>query len=451
MRPLLITDGAHLKGTYKGTNLVLVGMDGNNQIIPIATGVSQGETGESWTWFLLKLKECIGEVPNLAIITDRHPAIILACNTVFPNAFHRYCCRHLMTNCKMRNDKVHAIYWKTCKAYTQEEFQRRVFSLRGFRPEAYKKLKEAGFETWSRAMCPANQNNYMTSNSAESINNLTRRVRKAPITQLMEWYRALLQKWYCARREKYKDSTVDDCRRVHKVDLTTRSCTCRKWQLSGIPCGHVIAVGRNMGCTDCSELALCWFRRTTLYSTYQYLVYPMAEPLTWQCPDGLQVVKPPNMNFRTAGKPKNTDRIKSQGEEPIQVRCSRCGVRGHTRTSCHEPISNHQEYEAAYTNNYVRSQEYEASYISNNYVRSQEYEAAYIFNNYVRSQEYEANYTNNYAMSQKYREAYNSMGSQEYGAAYNNMDGRSQDPNPTMSNLFSQFNLGQSSQQTYST
>nr|GEV39301.1 hypothetical protein [Tanacetum cinerariifolium] len=31
MRPLLITDGAHLKGFYKGTDLVLVGMDGNNQ------------------------------------------------------------------------------------------------------------------------------------------------------------------------------------------------------------------------------------------------------------------------------------------------------------------------------------------------------------------------------------------------------------------------------------
>ncbi|GJT64930.1 phospholipase-like protein [Tanacetum coccineum] len=46
--------------TYIGINLVAVGMDGNNQIIPITTGVSQGETGESWTWFLRKLKECIG-------------------------------------------------------------------------------------------------------------------------------------------------------------------------------------------------------------------------------------------------------------------------------------------------------------------------------------------------------------------------------------------------------
>ncbi|GKA68468.1 transposase, MuDR, MULE transposase domain protein [Tanacetum coccineum] len=319
MRPLLITDGAYLKGTYKGTNLVLVGMDGNNQIIPIATGVSQGETGESWTWFLLKLKECIGEVPNLAIITDRHLAIMLACNTVFPNAFHGYC--YLTVN--TLSD------WATHKVMDRMQ---------------------------------------------KSAN------------------------WKVHEIEYGKLYQVDDRRRVHKVDLTTRSCTCRKWQLSGIPCGHVIAVGRAMRCTDCSELALCWFRKTKLYSTYQELVYPVGEPLTWQCPDGLQTRKESNIHI-------NLD--------------------GHS-----------QEYGATYTNNYVRSQEYEAAYISNNYVRSQEYEAAY---------------TNNYVRSQEYRAAYNSMGSQEYGATYNSMDVRSQDPNPTMSNLFSQFNLGKSSQQTYST
>ncbi|GKF57491.1 transposase, MuDR, MULE transposase domain protein, partial [Tanacetum coccineum] len=80
----------HLKGNYLGTNLVAVGMDGNNQIIPLATGVSQGETGESWTWFLSKLKEQIGEPPNLCIISDRHVAIIQACGIVFDNSFHGF-------------------------------------------------------------------------------------------------------------------------------------------------------------------------------------------------------------------------------------------------------------------------------------------------------------------------------------------------------------------------
>nr|GFC37300.1 transposase, MuDR, MULE transposase domain protein [Tanacetum cinerariifolium] len=114
--PLIIIDVTHLKGTYQRTNLVALRMDRNNQIILIATGVSQGETGESWTWFLSKLKDCIWEVPNLAIISDRHYAIILSCKTVFPNSLHGFCCRHLMMNCGMQSERYKVLYWKTCKA-----------------------------------------------------------------------------------------------------------------------------------------------------------------------------------------------------------------------------------------------------------------------------------------------------------------------------------------------
>ncbi|GJS27505.1 transposase, MuDR, MULE transposase domain protein, partial [Tanacetum coccineum] len=200
MRPLIIIDAAHLKGRYEGTNLLAVGMDGNNQIIPIATGVSQGETGPSWTWFLSKLKECIGEIPNLTIISDRHAAILSSCEAVFPNAFHGYCCRHLMMNCKLKSIKMQCLFWKMCKAYTVEDFRMAINELGSKRPDVYEKLIEAGVERWSRAYCPRDRYNYMTSNSAESINNLTRDVRKVSITNLMEWYRNLVQRWYCERR-----------------------------------------------------------------------------------------------------------------------------------------------------------------------------------------------------------------------------------------------------------
>lgn len=204
MHPLIIIDAAHLKGNYQGTNLVVVVMDGNNRIIPMAVGVSQGETIESWTWFLTKLKECIGEVPGLAIISDRHPSIIIACNSVFPNSFHGYCCRHLMMNCKLKGDKLKAIFWKTCKCYTTNDFEKSISELRALKPQAVSKLEEAGFSNWSRAHCPANRYNYLTSNSVESINALTRSKRKRPIVKLLESYRELVQKWYCERRHKYE-------------------------------------------------------------------------------------------------------------------------------------------------------------------------------------------------------------------------------------------------------
>ncbi|GJV31336.1 hypothetical protein Tco_1391736 [Tanacetum coccineum] len=146
MRPLIIIDAAHLKWTYLGTNLVTIGMDGNSHIILIATCVSQ----------------------------DRNYAITLACNTVFPNLFHGYCRRHLMMNCGMQSDKFKELYWKTCKAYKHEDFEKLMSDIHAVRPDAHQKLVDAGIEKWSREKCPANRYNYMTSNSVESINALTK-------------------------------------------------------------------------------------------------------------------------------------------------------------------------------------------------------------------------------------------------------------------------------------
>ncbi|GKA19868.1 transposase, MuDR, MULE transposase domain protein [Tanacetum coccineum] len=50
--------------------------------------------------------------------------------------------------------------------------------------------------------------------------------RKLHVLKLAETYRAMVQEWYYKRRK------------------LAGTCQCRKWQLSGLPCGHVIAVTR---------------------------------------------------------------------------------------------------------------------------------------------------------------------------------------------------------------
>nr|GEX72814.1 transposase, MuDR, MULE transposase domain protein [Tanacetum cinerariifolium] len=88
LRSVLMINAAHLKGLYKGTNLVAMAMDGNSQIVPIAFGICKGETGPCWSWWMSVLKECIGDNPNLLFISDRHAAIALAVEKEFPLAFH---------------------------------------------------------------------------------------------------------------------------------------------------------------------------------------------------------------------------------------------------------------------------------------------------------------------------------------------------------------------------
>nr|GEY64300.1 hypothetical protein [Tanacetum cinerariifolium] len=148
-----------LLGNYLETSLLAVGMDGNNQILPLAIGVSQGKTGESWTWFLTKLEEQIGEPPNLPIVVT--------------------------------------------------------------------KLEEAGIEKWSRAYFPTSHYNYMTSNSVESINSLTKIVRRVPITMLVEYYRDILQRWYSEKRHKYEEASENELSNWAAAKPTQRRKTVR--------------------------------------------------------------------------------------------------------------------------------------------------------------------------------------------------------------------------------
>ncbi|GJX99168.1 transposase, MuDR, MULE transposase domain protein [Tanacetum coccineum] len=187
LRLLLIIDATHLKGQYKGTNLVAVGMDRNNQIVPIAFGICKGETGPCWSWWMSVLKECICDSPNLLFISDRHAAIALAVHNEFPLAFH------VLPVLKLA---------ETYRAMVQEWY--------------YKRRELA---------------DNMTSEITEWVANKINKKRMKSAT----WH------VYGVNHYQYQ---VSNGRHNREVDFQKRTCQCRKWQLFGIPCGHVIAVIR---------------------------------------------------------------------------------------------------------------------------------------------------------------------------------------------------------------
>ncbi|KAE8676823.1 Protease Do-like 7 [Hibiscus syriacus] len=103
MRPVIIVDGAHLKGRYHGVNLLAVAMDANNVILPIAYGVGKSETSDSWTWFMGHLRDYIGPISNLTVISDRANSIDNAVRRCFPYVFHGLCGVYLYRNLKSRS------------------------------------------------------------------------------------------------------------------------------------------------------------------------------------------------------------------------------------------------------------------------------------------------------------------------------------------------------------
>lgn len=56
-RPIICLDGCHLKTRYKGILLTAVSIDPNDCIYPIAFGIVEVESTNSWVWFLTTLKD----------------------------------------------------------------------------------------------------------------------------------------------------------------------------------------------------------------------------------------------------------------------------------------------------------------------------------------------------------------------------------------------------------
>nr|KAJ0220118.1 hypothetical protein LSAT_V11C200067360 [Lactuca sativa] len=352
-------DGAHLNGDFKGTILHAVAIDGNNQMGPLAHRICKNESGLTWTWFLEKLYKCVGDCEELTFVTDRADAVRVSIENVFPHAHHGVCAFHLLGNIVHRfgkNDKTKVWFWRLVKAYKRNVFEELWSRFSSTRPQVAVYLSEIPRAKWTRAYSPAKRYDYMTSNSAESMNALFVDERKMPIIHLLEFFRRLSQEWCNKRRiDGGKRSTVltkwtekvvskneerttgwsvsgvsDAIYEVHDfkhggiVYLRQATCTCKYWEGTGLPCGHVIMVLKHLKKTNFGHLAIDAYKMETYRSTYEEPVYPLPEPCDWEIPVEMMVVKPSIMDTRQAGRPRNKNRILSQGEEPIVRRCSKC-------------------------------------------------------------------------------------------------------------------------------
>ena len=79
MLSVISVDGTFLTGKYKGQILTAIGVDGNNQILPLAIAFVECENYDSWLWFLRHLRVgVVGARPGVCVIHDRHAGMLKA-------------------------------------------------------------------------------------------------------------------------------------------------------------------------------------------------------------------------------------------------------------------------------------------------------------------------------------------------------------------------------------
>ncbi|KAL0854686.1 hypothetical protein Bca101_059838 [Brassica carinata] len=204
VRPVLIIDGTHLSGKYKGVLLTASGQDANFQVFPLAFAVVDGETEHAWTWFLAHVERIIADSNTLSIISDRHSSILKAMRTVFPKSNHGACIVHLMRNVisRYKNQGLAKMVCEAAFAYRRRDFDKCFDKIRMANGACAQYLEGIGTAKWSRTYFPGNRYNLLTSNIAEQLNNALTKSRSSPITELFMFIQRMLTRWFSARRTK---------------------------------------------------------------------------------------------------------------------------------------------------------------------------------------------------------------------------------------------------------
>ncbi|XP_021992060.1 uncharacterized protein LOC110888868 [Helianthus annuus] len=123
------------------------------------------------------------------------------------------------------------------------------------------------------------------------------------------------------------------------VDIVKRSCTCGKWDLTGIPCYHVCAVAAFMH-KNSEDFVHSYLTKEVYLKSYEYTVPPLPSEKYWPIVD-LPLDPPPvKIGPRRPKKNRKKDPQETKkktgklGRHGTLMGCKNCHERGHNISSC---------------------------------------------------------------------------------------------------------------------
>lgn len=381
-RPFIGVDGCFIKLCTGAQILAATGRDGNNNIYPIAFAVVGKEDIASWCWFLQNLKYALGgesgQFGYYTIMSDRQKGLLTAINRVFPNCPQRFCLRHIYANFQtagFRGADLKKLMDAASYSYSKNAFDNAMDDMHNECEDAAAWLSKIPPATWARHAFDTNcTTDLVVNNLSEVFNKFILDVRKKPIVTMIEGIRTKLMirfnlkregvagcRWeitptYAERLEiekKWSNNYKPICagpgiwqvssgQRTHVVNLDERTCGCRKWDITGMPCNHAIsAIYKSKQHPE--DFVHEFFKKEMYKQAFNPIVYPVPSQDQWtRTPT--DDIDPPVFT-KHPGRPKEKRR-RGQFEVPKKkdssrmapITCSNCKRQGHRFPTCSLPL-----------------------------------------------------------------------------------------------------------------
>ncbi|XP_019229612.1 PREDICTED: uncharacterized protein LOC109210617 isoform X2 [Nicotiana attenuata] len=373
-RPLLFLDSTVLYAKYQATLLAAVGADGNDGVFPVAFAVVDEETDDNWHWFLSELKSAVSTSRPITFVSDFQNGIKESlCDIFSKDCYHGYCLRYLG---EKLNKDLHGRFshearrlmiqdlYAAAYAPKLDDFERCVENIKAISPDAYSWVVQSEPDHWANAFFGGARYNHMTSNFGQLFRDWVSDVSELPITQMVDALRGKMMELIYTRRvdssqwltrltpsmeEKLQNETLKarSLQVLHShgttfevrseaadiVDIDNWDCSCKTWQLSGLPCCHAIAI---LECLGRSLYDYCsrYFTTESYCLTYSESINPvplLEKPVKGEVDMGIVVSPPPTK--RPPGRPK-MKQLDSVEIIKRQLQCSKCKGLGHNKKTC---------------------------------------------------------------------------------------------------------------------
>ncbi|XP_021747438.1 uncharacterized protein LOC110713287 [Chenopodium quinoa] len=262
-KKIICVDACFLKTFLGGQLMSAVGRDGNYQMYPIAWAVVQGENNDSWEWFLTHLQKSISlaDRAGCVIVLDEHQSIIRGVSEVLPRAEHRYCARHIFTmwHKNFKGDAYKLMFRSCAKSYSEADYNEALEKLRKADPLAAEALKSYNPSLFCREFMKTEMKGKTLDLYVGDIRAALMKRLVTKGVEMMKWKTdvcpRIAKKLLIEKEEAAMCDVIPSTATVFqvnyrldtlKVDLSARTCTCRKWDMTGVPCCHMTVrrVGR---------------------------------------------------------------------------------------------------------------------------------------------------------------------------------------------------------------